>query len=123
MFFSRSRKLGRNIISYIDVEEILKQTSLFFQQVRSAPEEFMGICPARQVLTSRKIVLGLLLETDKAVMKVSGKLYEIDLSPIRESLLEQRSSVPNNPLFNILQNLGFIALNASLLQRFKEKTE
>jgi hypothetical protein len=118
----KKKETEKEVISHLDLEELFKQTSLFFQQLRSAPDEFIGLCPARKILTSPKMVLGL-LENGKAVMEVDGALYEIDLSPFRESFSAQSDSVPNNPLFNILQSLGFIAFRASFLQRVKEKTE
>jgi hypothetical protein len=120
--FFKKKETEKEVISYIDLDEVLKQATLFFQQLRSAPEEFIGLCPARRILTSRKIVLGL-LENGKAVMKFDNALYQMDLSAIQGSFLGQGDSVPNNPLFNFLQSLGVTALSASFMQRFKEKAE
>ncbi len=115
----KKKETEKEVILYLDLDELLKQMYLFFQQLRSAPEEFIGLCPARKVLTSRKMALGL-LENGKAVMKVDNALYQMDLSAIKESFFGQGDSVPNNPLFNVLQSLGINALSASFVQRFKK---
>ena len=116
----KKKETEKEVNSCLDLDELLKRTSLFSRQLRSAPEEFIGLCPARKMLTSRKTVLGL-LENGKFVMRVDNVLYEMDLSLVQESFLGQGNSVPNNPLFNVLQSLGITAFSASFVQRFRKE--
>jgi hypothetical protein len=120
--FFEKEETEKEIVSYIDLDEFFKRVSLFLQQLRSRPEEFMGLCPAREILTSRKIVVGLLVDGNgKAVMKIDDALYQMDLSPIIETFFRETNSVPSNPLFNLLQSVGFMAFKSNFLQRLKEK--
>lgn len=116
------KETEKEIISQLDVDEIRRRTSLLLQELGSNPENFMGLCPARTILTTPKIIIGM-FGKGKAVINFEGELYSMDLSPILEPFLGQDNQVHKTPLSKVLQSLGVFALRSDLIQRCKDRYE
>jgi hypothetical protein len=104
---------------YLDLDAIFKYTYSFLQDLQRSPDAYLGLCQARQMLSSDNIECGL-LENGKFIVRYEKELYKMDLSLLREALFMQNGSVSENPMLNILKTLGITFLQENLMKRFQE---
>jgi len=116
--FFKKKENETEIISYLDLDELFKEAFAFVQQFASSSERFLGYCMVKEMLSYDEIEIGL-LDNKKAIIKIEGELWEIDLSSIQD--IFNMPDTPNfdNPLLAIWKNLGLMSLNEDLLNRFK----
>jgi hypothetical protein len=106
-------------MSYWDLGAFVDYVYSFAQDLRRSPDEFIGSCPVRQMLSSKKIECGL-LEDGKIIVRIDKELFEMDLSLLREALLTQNSSTSGNPLLDVLKKLGFSFFQKDFMERLPE---
>jgi hypothetical protein len=106
-------------VSYLDLDAYFEYICSVSRQLISSPDEFLGYCPVRHLLSSKEIECGQ-LENGRFVAKCEGEIYEMDFSSFRDILYKQENSIFNNPLSALLGSLGVTRFNDSLLERLKE---
>lgn len=116
--FFKKKENETEIISYLDLDELFKEAFAFVQQFASSPERFWGFCVAREMLSRDEIEIGL-LENKKAIIKIEGELWEIDISSIQDIFNMSETPSFDNPLLAVWKNLGLMSLNEDLLNRFR----
>jgi hypothetical protein len=117
--FFKKEETKNEIISYLDLDEIFKHTSLFVQQLGSSPETLCGLYTAKEILSSKEIEFGL-LEDNRAIIKIENELYGIELSLIQDASHLSNTLSIDSPLSKVLKSLGLMSLNEDLSNRLNE---
>jgi hypothetical protein len=107
-------------MSYLDLDAISKYRYSCYQNLQKSPDAYLGICPVRKMLSTKDIECGLLLDNGIFLLKMDDGLYGIDLSALREAFSMQDTSVPQNPLSNLLKVLGLTSFSEFVMERLRE---
>jgi len=106
-------------MSYLDLDAISKYRYSCVQDLQKSPDTYFGKCPVRKMLSAENIECGL-LDNGKFLLSMDKDIYEIDLSALLQAFSIQNTSIPQNPLLNVLKALGMTTFGENLTERLKE---